>query len=336
MNNSDGIIEDSLQPSDLTLAESSTDQLSVSYYVYWGTYYQCRLDTAFNRGLTPFSELPGREPLSPLVGSSMMERFRGLITQRHSQWNSYNARYDIQTPPDAHLGSGWPEWRRRQIDNRRRHPPPTPNPTASATASPDQPTRPGPAQGTRSSPCVTPAPGPPLRPVGARPRSGLPSVTHLGDPPTLRRTRGRPHTTAAPKATAVRVGGSPTPLLQHPVPLAVATRLDTPPPHPHRPPQGTTPARPRPLSTPPHGAGRQRRRKQEHPQHLSPNVRRRPVRAAQRRRAVASPLGRGDPVPGRIRQCRKSLSSCGGWRRRLGGCPALAGRCRACRVRVGH
>ena len=45
----------------------------------------------FNRGLTPFAELPGRQPLSPLLGSSMMEPFRGLITQRHEQWNSYDA-----------------------------------------------------------------------------------------------------------------------------------------------------------------------------------------------------------------------------------------------------
>ena len=45
-----------LQPSDITLAEPPTDQLSISYYL----------------------------------------------------------RYDIQTPPDAHLGSSWPDWRRRQ------------------------------------------------------------------------------------------------------------------------------------------------------------------------------------------------------------------------------
>ena len=91
-----------IQRGDTELARPPTDRRSVAYYHYWRFYYQVRLDLVFNRN------------------SRILRPLQGYFAQRHSQWdvaggNTYDARYQLFHPTAVH-GSGWPDWRRRQIE----------------------------------------------------------------------------------------------------------------------------------------------------------------------------------------------------------------------------
>ena len=96
------VISTLVQHGDTELASPPTDRLSVAYYHYWRFYYQVRLDLVFNRN------------------SRILRPLQGYFAQRHSQWdiaydNTYDARYQFFHPTNTR-GSGWPEWRRRQIE----------------------------------------------------------------------------------------------------------------------------------------------------------------------------------------------------------------------------